>query len=69
MKLVLILHNVLFNGLNYLRRKCVAMGTKSASNFANVFMGHFEESMFTTASGSKGLLSHGGDVLSHSNKI
>ena len=41
MKLVLILNNIMFNGLIYLQKKGVAMGTKSAPNFANVFMGRF----------------------------
>ena len=44
------------------QKKGVAMGTKSAPSFANMFMGHFEKSLFTTKSGSKGLLSHGGDT-------
>ena len=50
--------DLVFNG----QKKGVAMGTKSAPIFANVFMGHFEKSLFTTKSGSKGLLSHGGDT-------
>ena len=55
MKLILISNNVVFNGLKYLQKKGVATRTKSAPNFANVFMKHFEKSLFTTASGSKGL--------------
>ena len=43
MKLVLILNNFVFNGLNYLQKKGVAMGAKSAPNFVDVFMGHFEK--------------------------
>ena len=61
MKLILTLNNFVFNGLNYLQKKGVAIGAKSAPNFANAFMGHFEKSLFTTASASKDLLSHGGD--------
>ena len=43
MKLVLILNNIVFNGVNYLQKMGVAMGTKSAPNFSNVFMGYFEK--------------------------
>ena len=43
MKLVLILNNFVFNELNYLQKKGVAVGNKSAPNFANVFMEHFEK--------------------------
>ena len=42
MKLVLILNNFVFNGVNYFQKKGTAMGTLSAPNFANVFMGYFE---------------------------
>ena len=43
MKLVLILNNFVFNGVNYLQKMGVAMGTRSAPNFSNVFMGYFEK--------------------------
>ena len=43
MKLVLILNNLVFNGVNYLQKMGVAMGTRSAPNFSNVFMGYFEK--------------------------
>ena len=43
MKLVLILNNFVFNGVNYLQKKGTAMGTRAAPNFANVFMGYFEK--------------------------
>ena len=42
MKLVLILNNFVFNGVNYLQKKGTAMGTRAAASFANVFMGYFE---------------------------
>ena len=42
MKLVLILNNFVFNGVNYLQKKGTAMGTRAAPNFANVFMGYYE---------------------------
>ena len=42
MKLVLILNNFVFNGVNYLQKKGTAMGTRAAPNFANVLMGYFE---------------------------
>ena len=42
MKLVLILNNFVFNGVNYLQKKGTAMGTRAAPNFANVFMGYVE---------------------------
>ena len=42
MKLVLILNNFVFNGVNYLQKKGTAMGTRAVPNFANVFMGYFE---------------------------
>ena len=43
MKLVLLLNNFVFNGLNYLRIKECAMGTNSAPSYANIFIGKFEE--------------------------
>ena len=42
MKLVLILNNFVFNGVNYLQKKGTAMGTRAVPNFAIVFMGYFE---------------------------
>ena len=42
-KLVLILNNFVFNGVNHLQKMGVAMGTRSASNFSNVLMGYFEK--------------------------
>ena len=42
MKLVLILNNFVFNSVNYLQKKGTAMGTRAVPNFANVFMGYFE---------------------------
>ena len=62
MKLVLILNNFVFNRVNYLQKMGVAMGTRSAPNFSNVFMGYFEKRLFTTANGLKDSLSHGGDI-------
>ena len=41
--LVLILNNFVFNGVNYLQKMGVAMGTRSAPNVSNVFMGYFEK--------------------------
>ena len=43
MKLVLILNNFVFSGVNYLQKMGVTMGTRSAPNFLNVFMGYFEK--------------------------
>ena len=62
MKLVLILNNFVFNGVNYLQKMGVAMGTRSAPNFSNVFMGYFERGLLTTANGLKDSLSHDGDI-------
>ena len=42
MKLVLVLNNFVFNGVNYLQKKGPAVGTRAAPNFANVFVGYFE---------------------------
>ena len=42
MKLVLMLNNFVFNGVNYFQKKGKAMGTRAAPNFANVFKGYFE---------------------------
>ena len=46
MKLVLTLNNFVFNGVNFLQKKGTAMGTRAAPNFANVFMGYFENRWF-----------------------
>ena len=43
LKIILILSNFAFNGMNYLHKKDCAMGTKCASSHANIFMGWFEE--------------------------
>ena len=62
MKLVLILNNFVFNGVNYLQKKDTAMGTRAAPNFANVFMGYFENRLFTKVDGSRGSLSLDGGI-------
>ena len=43
MKLILLLNNFVFNGLNYLQIKGCAMCTNSAPSYANVLMGKIEE--------------------------
>ena len=43
MKLILTLNCFNFNGKSYLQIKGYAMGTVSAPSYANIFMGHFEE--------------------------
>ena len=45
--LVLTLNNFIFNCQNYLQIKGFAMGTKCAPCYANIFMGIFEESLYT----------------------
>ena len=42
MRLVLILNNFVFNNVNYLQKMGVAMGTRSAPSFSNIFMGKFD---------------------------
>ena len=41
--LILTLNNFIFNGTNYLQSSGVAMGTKCAVIYANLFLSHFEE--------------------------
>ena len=41
--LVLMLNNFIFNNKHYLQIKGTAMGTRAAPNYANLFMGEFEE--------------------------
>ena len=41
--LILTLNNFVFNGIHYLQKLGCAMGTKCAPNYANIFMGDFEE--------------------------
>ena len=41
--LILTLNNFIFNGTNFLQTSGVAMGTKCAVIYANLFMSHFEE--------------------------
>ena len=43
LKLVLTLNNFVFNNQHYLQTKGTAMGTRAAPNYANLFMGDFEE--------------------------
>ncbi|XP_069103895.1 uncharacterized protein [Argopecten irradians] len=47
--LVLILNNYKFNDDNYLQISGTAMGTKMAPSYANVFMGHLESAILTSA--------------------
>ena len=41
--LILILNNFIFNGQHYLQKMECPMGTKCAPNYADIFMGDFEE--------------------------
>jgi len=41
--MILTLNNFVFNGCNYHQIKGTAMGTRAAPNYANIFMGQFEE--------------------------
>ena len=43
MHLILSLNNFIFNGTNYHQVKGTAMGTRAAPNYANIYMGWFEE--------------------------
>ena len=43
MTLVLTLNNFIFNGQNYQQVKGTAMGTRAAPNYANLYMGQFED--------------------------
>ena len=43
LRLILTLNNFFFNSQNYLQIKGCAMGTKCALNYANIFIGMFEE--------------------------
>ena len=43
MNLILTLNNFIFNGQNYHQIKGTAMGTRAAPNYANLFMGWFED--------------------------
>ena len=43
LNLVLMLNNFIFNNKHYLQIKGTAMGTRAAPNYANLFMGEFEE--------------------------
>ena len=43
MYLILTLNNFIFNGKNYHQIKGTAMGTRAAPNYANIFMGWFED--------------------------
>ena len=43
LKLILTLNNFIFNGINFLKIKGCAMGTKYTPTYANIFMGIFEE--------------------------
>ena len=43
MLLILTLNNFIFNGEHYHQIKGTAMGTRAAPNYANIFMGSFEE--------------------------
>ena len=40
---ILTLNNFIFNGLHFLQKMGCPMGTKCAPNYANIFMGEFEE--------------------------
>ena len=44
LKLILTLHNFVFNRVNYLQGTDCANGSKCASSYANIFMGLVEES-------------------------
>ena len=37
------LSDFVFNGINYIQKKCCAVGTKCAPSYANIFMDLFEE--------------------------
>ena len=43
MQLVLLCNNFIFDNENYIQVKGTAMGTRAAPNYANLFMGDFEE--------------------------
>ena len=43
LSMILTLNNFVFNGKHYLQTKGCAMGTKCAPNYANLFMGVFEQ--------------------------
>ena len=62
MKLVLILNNFVFNGLNYLKRKVLLWELNLHHISRMCLRDTSKNSLSTTASGSKGLLSHGGDT-------
>ena len=62
MKLVLILNNFVSNGLNYLQRKVLPWELNLRQISRMSLWNTSKNSLFTTASGSKGLLSHGGDT-------
>ncbi|XP_069134255.1 uncharacterized protein [Argopecten irradians] len=49
LKLVLTLNNFKFNDDKYLQISGTAMGTKMAPSYANVFMGHLESAILTSA--------------------
>ena len=48
MTMVLLLNNFVFDQKHYLQKKGTAMGTRGAPNYANIFMGDFENDTFTT---------------------
>ena len=54
--LILTLNNFIFNGTNYLQTNGVSMGTKSAPNYANLFMAYFEETFIHPRIHGKSLL-------------
>ena len=41
--LILTLSNFVFNGINYLQKQGVTMGSKCSPSYANIFMGYFEK--------------------------
>ena len=49
MRLVLILNNFMFNNVNYIQKMGVAIGTRSAPSFSNIFMGEFEDKFVYTS--------------------
>ena len=43
MRLILMLNNFVFNNVNYLQKMGMAMGTRAAPSYSNIFMGKFED--------------------------
>ena len=54
--LILTLNNFIFNGINYLLTNGASMGTKCASNYANLFMAYFEETFIYPRINGKSIL-------------